>query len=57
MSRFREFPGTFIVGLLALMPLYDHPLHAAGTALAFAAVAYGVMRTWFPPPREPLRRR
>jgi hypothetical protein len=59
MSRFREFPGTFagILGLLALLPLYDHPLHAAGTALAVAAVAYGVMRTWFPPPREPLQRR
>jgi hypothetical protein len=39
MSRFREFPGTFagIIGLLALLPLYDHPLRAAGTALAVAA--------------------
>jgi hypothetical protein len=31
LSRFREFPGTLagIVGIVALIPTYDRPMHAS----------------------------
>jgi hypothetical protein len=35
LSRFREFPGTLagIVGIVALIPTYDRPMHAEIVAL------------------------
>jgi hypothetical protein len=45
LNRFREFPGTFagIVGIVAMIPTYDRPIHAAIVALSCAAITYIVM--------------
>jgi hypothetical protein len=44
-NRFREFPGTLagIVGIVAMIPTYDRPIHAAIVALSCAAITYIVM--------------
>ncbi len=51
LSRFREFPGTLagIIGIVAMIPTYDRPMHAAIVALSCAALAYIVMRLGYPP--------
>jgi hypothetical protein len=45
LNRFREFPGTLagIVGIVAMIPTYDRPIHAAIVALSCAAITYIVM--------------
>lgn len=50
-SLFREEPLTLacIVGFLPMIATYVQPLHAAGAALAVAAVTYAVMRLAYPP--------
>jgi hypothetical protein len=55
LSRFREFPGTLagIVGIVAMIPTYDRPMRAAIVALSCAALAYVVMRLWYPPLKWP----
>jgi hypothetical protein len=56
LSRFREFPGTLagIIGIVTMIPTHHgRSMHAAIVALSCAALAYIVMRLWYPPLKRP----
>jgi hypothetical protein len=48
LSRFGQFPGPVAgsIGIVALTPTYDRPMHAAIVGLSCATLAYMVIRMY-----------